>query len=178
MFVFQSTLASAALITDYELAFSPVDDVVLGETFDVEMRFDDPSFFDLWTFGVDITSPLTNVSFDGFTLAAQNDVDVNPFSFSQIAGTNVGLLPPVDNLIATLHFSATNVGSQSVNFFSDFDFFSGSGATFFSGPSFDGSIGGAFDVNVVAAQVPEPSAFMILMLGFAGLVMKRKAQKS
>ena len=165
----QSAFTSANLITDYDLEFSPVDDVMVGETFDVQVSLDSDLFDDLFSFGFDITSPLSNVDYNGFTVAAYNGIEPMLFDEFDVGGFVLGF--PVDNLLATLHFTATDVGSENIAFYS--------GVVGFGGAQFydffnDGSVGGSFDVNVVAAQVPEPSTIFLAGLGLVGLMLNRR----
>lgn len=173
----QSTLASATLISDYNLTFSDVDDVIVGGTFDVEVSLDSPLITDLFAFGFDINNSLNNVTLVGFTVAEYNGIEPIVFDEFDVGGFVTGF--PFDNLLATLHFTADNVGVESVSFFSDVDPFAGSGALFWD-ESLDGSIGGVFDVTVVAQQidVPEPSSVFILLIAVAALVMQRKSRSN
>ena len=176
--VCQSGLASATLIADYQLEFSPVDDVVVGESFDVEVYVDTPDFSDLWSFGFDfIDSSFSNVSLVGFTTASWIGDDIN----NDVAGITDPFLSVDffgdDVFLATLHFTADAVGSETVEFYGANPTFSDPSGLVFFDPFNDGSVGGSFDVNVTAASVPEPSSMAIMLLGVLGLVRMRSPQK-
>jgi hypothetical protein len=163
--VMQSSLVSATLM-DYELEFSSVDDVVVGESFDVEVFVDTPEFSELLSFGFDFVDfSLSNVSLVGFTPASWIVADINndvagitdPFLSSGFFGDDV--------FLATLHFTADAVGSETVEFYGAAPtLLEPTGLVFFDQFN-DGSVGGSFDVNVTAASVsvPEPSSLAIML---------------
>jgi hypothetical protein len=170
--VMQSSLVSATLM-DYELEFSSVDDVVVGESFDVDVYLDISPETELITFGFNFDNVFTHLSFDGFTTPAWIASDV----LNDVSGLADVFGPNGDDIqIATLHFTALSAGTENVSAYGEF-FENGGGAYFYNfiDDSFvDGSVGGSFNVNT---KVPEPSSLAIMLLGVFGLARMRAINK-
>jgi len=156
-----STFVCATQITDYELEFSVVDAVMVGESFDVDVFLDIAPGTELTTFGFDFDNALTQLSFDGFSMPAW----ITPDVLNDVGGLAELFGPSGSSIqIATLQFTALSVGSATVSAYGEL-FDNGGGAYFYdyiSGELIDGSIDGSFDVNVV----PEPSTLVLMLLSF------------
>lgn len=168
VFVLQSTLVSATIITDLELEFSAIDDVVIGESFDVDVFMDIADDSELVTFGFNFTDLFTNVLFDGFSVADWMIAD----DLNDVGGLAFPFGPNGDNVhVATLHFTAVSTGQASNGAYGEL-FENGGGAYFYNfidDAVYDMSLSGSFDVNVV----PEPSSLALMLLGVFGLARLR-----
>ena len=169
-FVLQSATAGANIISDYELEFSEVDNVSLGEAFDVDVYLDIPQGVELASFGFDFVNPFTHLQLDGFSVANWLSAD----NFNDVGG--VGFFGPDgdDTYIATLHFTAIAEGYETVYAFGEL-FENGGGAYFYDyifDSLSDGSLGGSFGV-----KVPEPAAISLMLIGALGLVRLRSRKK-
>ncbi|MDO6695322.1 hypothetical protein Q4574_18640 [Aliiglaciecola sp. 3_MG-2023] len=179
-----TSVATQANIIEYELGFSDITDVQIGDSFSVDVFIDSPTDLTLTTFGFDFVDSIdttsfagfNNVSFDGFTLASWLNSDL----LNDVGGLTDLFATPVagdDTFIASLNFTATSLGSQTVAVFGDL--FSNGGGVFFDDFSF-ASIGGIFDINVIdeTVQVSAPSTFSIFLMSLFSLIALRVVKKS
>lgn len=168
--VIQANFASAGLIADYELEFSSVAPVGVGQSFEVDVYLDIATDSELTTFGFNFENAFTNISFDGFTTPDWIFAD----NFNDVGGVADIFGPNGDSIqIATLHFTALSEGTENVAVYGEF-FENGGGAQFYNfveDRPYDGSVGGSFTVSV-----PEPSSFALMLIAGLGLTRMRSAR--
>jgi hypothetical protein len=166
----QSSIASAGLI-DYELEFSAVDAVSVGQSFDVDVFVDITPGTELATFGFNFENAFTHLSFDGFSTPAW----IGPDALNDVGGLADIFGLTGDNIqIATLHFTAISDGIEKVSTFGNWENIGGAYFYDYVNDTYiDGSIGGSFNV-----KVPEPSIFAVFLLGMCGVAASRKSRKA
>lgn len=170
----QATTASAVVI---ELDYN--DTVTVGDTFTVDILADIPANLDLTGFGLDLSAINGNVSFTGVSFTNWLTEDI--FPINQVGGFVDIFDSPMsgDNtLLASLTFSADSIGNDTVSLLGDdFNF----GGLFFvdgsQATNFD--IDTSFDVNVIDAvkDVPAPAALSLMLIGLAGLFVRKNLAK-
>ncbi|MEP4889366.1 MAG: hypothetical protein ABJV04_05035 [Aliiglaciecola sp.] len=182
-FLLLTVTSTQANIIEYDIEFSDVSDVQIGDAFAVDVFIDTPTNLTLTTFGfnfvdaidVNTFSGFSNVTFDGFSVASWMNSDL----LNDVGGLTDLFAPAIsgeDTFIATLNFTATNLGSQTVAMFGDL--FENGGGVFFDDFSF-ASVGGTFDVNIVddSVQVSAPSTLSIFFLSLFSIIAFRVWKK-
>ena len=182
-FLLLTTATAQANIIEFDLSFSDITDVQIGDSFSVDVLIDSPANLTVTTFGfnfvdsIDVTSfaGFDNINFNGFTVASWITSDL----LNDVGGITDLFAPAIsgDNtLIATLNFTATQIGSQTVAMFGDL--FENGGGVFFDDFSF-ASIGGMFEINIVdeTVQVSAPSTFSIFLISLFSVMAIRVFRK-
>lgn len=141
------------------------DDVVVGESFGVEVWIDgDGIGEELLAFGFDVDTAGTYFSYDGYALGAGFDDD--SFGPDNVAGSAFPGIADDDILLATLSFTALSAGTDSLAVSGPFDgLFSGA---FYELSGFDIDAATMLSVSAGTAPVPEPATLFMVGGGLLG----------
>lgn len=176
LFVLSALSAQAIPTVNLHLMDS---DIQVGDSFDVEVWVDgDDIGLDLLTFSFDLSTTGDAFSYDGYTIGAGFDDDIEHVS-SDIAGSAFPGIEDDDVLLATLSFTATAEGSGTIKTLGTTDqkFY---GISYEIDPFTSGwyNINASLDITVHAdsgAPVPEPATYLLFGTGFICLLgMKNK----
>lgn len=177
------TLASAGSAMAIPTASLIVQDsdIVVGETFDVEVWIDgDDIGAELLSFGFDVDlSSLSFISYTGYTIPEFDDD--SPVVGLDVAGSVFPGITEDDVLLATLSFSADSVGTDTLLVEGIYDSLGMSFAgLFYTVDGYDISDSLNITVNSGSAPVPEPATMILFgtgLAGFFGSQLKRKLKK-
>lgn len=148
------------------------DDIEVGDTFSIDVIFDNPNEFTLEGFAFDINDEdLQTVNYDGDSLIDPNFLsfpfgfDIDKFVIAPFPGVNSSEI-----LLATLNFTALSAGTETLTLLGNDQFSAFSSGLFLdafsSYEAIDSSI--TFEVN----EVPEPSTLAIMLLALTTLASR------
>ena len=161
-------VASAELV-------GPTSDIFVGDMFDVAVIANDvESMNELLAFGFDLNYGMTAFAFNGATMGSLFFDDSFQFPATDVAGSTFPGLSGNDILLASLSFTALTTGTFDLGIASNSSDLN-EGLTTLLGPKID--ITQSLDIEVSAAPVPEPSTFLLLGSGLAGLAFYRRKRK-
>ena len=181
-----ATLLAAAFIAPAAqaatIAFDTVGTPTVGQSFDVQVRVDDPfqglpSDEQLLAFGFHLGFDAGQLQLDSFTPAAgweDDSAHLAPGIFS------ASIFPGVDNagqdglLLATLHFDVLQAGTTTVSLATDAGDFN-QGLIFLETDPL--AITGSDALTLASAPaVPEPSTLLLMIAGLVGVAGWRRRQ--
>lgn len=155
--------------------------ITVGESFDVQVLLQNPatgtptpwgSQEELLSFGFNVLTSGSVFSYDGVAVEAPfSDTSLFPNSVSGMTFAGVDVTSNTDVLLATLSFTATNVGSGSLQTLGlNDDFYYG---LYYELSDLDINA----SLNIDVAPVPEPATMLLMATGLAGLAGRRMRRR-
>ena len=174
LFFFAVTAVQAIPTVSIELMDS---DIIVGESFDAQIWVDGDNLGEeLLAFGFDVSMDTgLFFSYDSYTI--ESGFDDDSWGANNVAGSSFPGISDNNVLLATLSFTASAVGNDSMSVSGPFDgMFSGLYYDF-SGFSLESRLNITVNDGSGTDPIPEPATMLLFGTGLAGLIGNRWRKK-